>query len=259
MGRIRALFRFVIAINAILSFTACGSTPASTPPPPNEARGVYVVGYAVTTITAVILSDGRFFIPFGGINVLKGFAVGQGTASSGTFTGSYRFFGNPKYTSGTLNATYSSNGVLTGALSEDPTNLTVTGHATLTSIYNPDTPPTLADFKGHWAGLVLGNEPFYVDITSSGTIQSASWAPNTTCTFSGTLSPDAAANYYHVNVTSAASVCNFPANATAIAVLVKTTQPDGVLWPQCLMFFTSPQGATVLKASWDPNNLSPLP
>lgn len=261
--RIRASLQFATALAAVLSFAACGDTlvPKTTTKQPNEARGVYMAGGffpPLGNISATILPDGRFFIPIGG-RTPTGLAIGQGTASSGALTGTYQLFGDPKYSSGTIHATYSSDGMLNGTLSEDPTNLVFTGHLTPTTVYNRDGAPLLADLGNHWAGTTPGNQPFLVDITSTGSVKPVGAFSSNGCTFSGSLSPASDGNYYHVTATSAASACNFPANATVLAVLVKTTLPDGSASPQAIFLVSSAESATILKGYFDPNNPIPPP
>lgn len=256
------MIRLLAAVFLSLVIAGCGGTvTAPTSLARNPAAGVYFNRSSNPAVNAIILSDGRFYLPSISGSAPTGIAIGQGTASSNTFTGTYTYSGQLNLHSGSLNATYSSAG-FNATLSEPGNSVTLNAYSLPSSVYDPNASPAMNGLYGRWIGTFINGCMVNLAISDHGTItaQPVSTASPCDCTFSGTFSPDPRGNFYDLELTSPIETCGLPSPGVAgIAIVAKTTLPDGATSPQIVMVTTSVATPTALIAFIDPNNHNPVP
>jgi len=234
------------------------SASASATPVSNAAQNVYFSGFIDQTIAAVVMPDGRFYVP-----LRSGVAVGQGSVSASAFTGSYSDFSGSSPQSGTLNATFIAGSSFNGTLSESGSATPLQGFVLPSSDFSFITPASLANSAYHYRASIAGNACGF-DVTVSLSQRSINAQPlsgyPSSCSFSGTLTPDANYNFYNVAVTCPASGCPFPAqNLSGIVVFYDLLYADGVKWPEFMMVLSSSSQTFLLTGAQNPNNLEPVP
>lgn len=187
--------RLLIILFLALLLTGCRSTvTVATPDTYNAAENVYFSGYINQSVTAIVLPDGRFFVP-----LRSGVAVGQGTVSSNTFTGAYSDFSGSSSQPGTINATFATGSSFNATLWENGSSLSVQGVALPSNEYNLGTAASLTNFSTHYVATMTGQCGLDVAISATHlTIDAlpADATPSCPCAFSGTLTPDASNNFY---------------------------------------------------------------
>jgi len=253
------MYRLYAILGLSLLLAGCRSTVTlARPNTYNAAEGIYFSGYYNPSVTVIVLPDGRFYA-----TLPPGVAVGQGTASSDTFTGTYRDFSGSTPQSGTINATFVPGSSFDATLAEDGTSTTVHGIVLPTNLYRLDVPASLTDFARHYGATMPGPCGFNVTVSAThGTIEAQPLGGSTgcSCAFSGTLAPDANNNFYNVNVTFPATGCAFPGQtANGIAIFYQYRMPDGASFPAFITIFTTPDAAAVLRGAQDPNNPTLVP
>lgn len=262
------MYRFFLYLSFALLLTGCGgqsTTSPPAPPTPNAARGLYLSGYYNSVVTTIVLPDGRFYVPLrklvAGGSQLSGVAVGQGTASSNTFTGTYRYSGELNRHFGTINATFVPGASFNGTLSENGSDLPLSGIVYPPDQYNMDTPASSAAISGYWVAGMLGGCGLRLTLAAHGTIEGVhNSIGSCTCDFSGTFSPDATSNFYNVTLNFPASGCPLQNPATGIAVLYKYRLPDSMTIDEFAMVVLTEGGAaTVITGGRDPSNPRPIP
>ena len=260
------MYRFLTAVLLALLLAACGGPSASNPSAPaveNAAQGVYFSGYTHPSITAIVLPDGRFYAPLANSSwSLAGLAIGQGTATSGVFTGSYRYFGGLGAHAGTVNASFLPGSSFNGTLSGNGSSIPINGVSLGSDVYNPAVPASASAISGHFVASILGSScGVNVTITSGGTFTGTSDSGSAcACNFSGTLEPDPKKNIYNATVNFPATQCPISnQSASGVAVLYKYPYPDGSGVDGFAILAVTNDSATLLMGFRDPNNLAPVP
>lgn len=251
--------KLLVILCLALLLTGCRSTVTlATPDTYNAAENVYFSGYINQSVTAIVLPDGRFFVP-----LRSGVAVGQGTVSSNIFTGAYSDFSGSSSQPGTINATFATGSSFNATLSENGSSLSVQGVALPSNEYNLGTAASLTNFSTHYVATMTGQCGLDVAISATHlTIdaQPADATPSCPCAFSGILTPDASNNFYNVAATFPATGCAFQSQTVkGIAVFYESHYLGGTNIPAFLMVFTTPDAAAMMTGVLDPNNPAPVP
>ncbi|MDO9166102.1 MAG: hypothetical protein Q7U13_08345 [Rhodoferax sp.] len=217
-----------IALSA-LTLVACGggggetSTAAVATP---SAEGVYggtLTGSTSSAFQMLVLENGDFWSMYG-ISTptafgVAGFVQGSGTSNNGTFTSAnVKDFGFRPAAAGTASATYNATaGTISGTVSTTAGTVTFNGGPIAGSLYNYNTPASLATVSGSWSTTALTGEGVALNIASNGAFTALSTIG---CNFAGTVTPRASGkNVFNVALTFGAAPCALPGQtASGIAV-----------------------------------------
>lgn len=265
MGRSMRITTKALALlvsSAVMS--GCGGSTVATQssssavPVSNAAQNVYFSGFIDQTIATIIMPDGSFYVP-----LRSGVAVGQGTVSGNTFSGTYNDFSGSSPQAGTFSATFVAGTSLNGTLAEGGNATAIQGYVLPSNDYSFTAPPSLSDFSYHYGAGIAGNScSFDVTVSSSQLILSAqpsSGSPSS-CSFSGTLTPDANYNFYNVTIACPTSGCPFQnQNVSGVAVFYDQFYADGVKCPEFMMVLNNSSSTFLVTGAQNPNNLEPVP
>jgi hypothetical protein len=210
-----------------------GSSSSNTTTP-GQAQGVYV-GNTSTGLAfdAIVLPNDEFYALYGNLigNILYicGVATGQGASSSGKYSATENDFdycgGSLAVYSGSVTATYTPGSSISGSISETGNSESFTGTAPATSLFNYNTPASLASISGSWSGSLTDGESASVTIGSSG---SAAGTSSSGCSFSATVTPDSSnKNFFDITLTFGGAPCELP-NQSASGIGVDYLLSDGV-------------------------------
>lgn len=201
---------------------------------PGQAQGVYV-GNTSTGLAfdAIVLPNDEFYALYGNLSgdilYTCGLATGQGASSSGKYSATANDFdycgGSLAVYSGSVTATYTPGSSISGSISETGNSESFTGTAPATSLFNYNTPASLASISGAWSGSLTDGESASVTIGSSG---SAAGTSGSGCSFSATITPDSSnKNFFDITVTFGGTPCELP-NQSASGIGVDYLLSDGV-------------------------------
>ncbi len=254
------MHRTLIALSLALLLTGCGGMRAPEPPPHDAAQGVYFSGLHNPLVTAIVMPDGRFYAPFVSLGYhWSGMAVGHGSSSFNTFTGSYQHIGDPNLYSGTINATFDPGSSFNATLSENGNDLSVYGIVFPPELYTFDTPASMPTIVRHYIGGVIGSHcGDLIVVSPDGTITGTSnnYDTELACDFSGTFSPDPNHNFFTVTLTFSPGTGPLQGQ-TATGILVFYPYP--VLFvgasniPEFAIILPSPDAAALLMGIQSPN------
>lgn len=228
-------FKLVVLISLLIVASCGGGNNASnnrvtgSRATPGAAQGVYQGttsnNYA---FEGIVLPNDKLYAIYGTKDtngfLVYGLMIGQGTSmSDGKFNGTYM---NYTYTgtskAGTLNGNYAA-GNLSGSYTENGSTYTLTSSAMSSTEFNYNTPSSLSQLAGIWAGTALDGtaESFTVnaDGSFSGSVEG--------CTVTGTAVPDSAKNFFNITVNFGSSPCGTP-NQSATGIALTYLQSDGV-------------------------------
>jgi hypothetical protein len=213
------------------SGSASNSQSSSTP---GQAQGVYLgntsTGYA---LNGIILPNDKFYAIYGSVSgnafYVCGIATGQGASDSGKFTATESDFdycdGPQVVYSGTVAATYTRGSSISGSITENGNAATFTGTVPVVSLFDYNTPASLATISGSWSGSLTDGESASVTVDSSGVANGMS---SSGCAFSATISADSSnKNFFDVSLTFGDSPCELP-NQSATGIAVNYLLSDGV-------------------------------
>lgn len=225
----------MILLFSVLFSIGCGSGSSSATNNNNggtnvgTAQGVYQ-GTAANGdfFETIVLPNDKAYAVYGlnsgGVFTVYGMMTGQGASNNGSYTANLKDF---DYTgtgiTATLTASYVAGSTLNGTVSEGGASLSFTGTAIPSSLFNYNTPADMANITGNWTGDSLEGAYSNVNVTSGGTITGSSGG----CSFTGTVTPSNAKNFYTVSLSFGPSPCLAP-NQTAQGIAVTYLLQDGV-------------------------------
>jgi hypothetical protein len=256
------MLRSIALFTLALILAGCGATSSVTPTQPsapahNDAQNVYFSGYVLQSVAAIVLPDGRFFIP-----TATGVIIGQGTVIGSSFTGTYRDFAGASVQSGSLNATFVAGESFDATLTENGASTSFHAVALPAGSFNLATPASLANFSRHYFATIPGPCGLAAAVSASARTIAAQPVSggNCTCAFTGALTPDADFNFYTVSLTFPAQGCPFQSQTlSGIAVFYNYLTPDGLMLPSFVIVPSTANAATAIIGSFDPNNPSGVP
>ena len=225
--------------------TATSATPQTTA---GRAQGVYSGtssnGWAFYSI---VLPTDKYYAIYGtqtsSAFLIFGVMTGQGTSGSSTYTASVSdYYYTGLVSSGNVNATYVAGSSISGSIAESGSTLTFNGTVLPSSDFNYNTPASLSAVTGTWTGSFLDGSSGTVTVSSTGNISGSSLG----CTFTGTVTPDSARNFYNATVVFGPSPCLLPGQ-TASGVAV-TYQISGTTKHQLLVGGATSTMGTVFAA-----------
>jgi hypothetical protein len=208
---------------------ACGgsgndlASPATTVDRPEGIYGGTLTGSASPDFRMLVLENGELW-SFYGTETAPGYTVGglvQGavTVSGTTFVGTdLRDYGVAPATSGTTAGSFNkAAGTITGNVVAGGVTVSFSGAPIAGSLYNYDTPASLASFTGAWTLDSLDGDNITLNVTAGGAVTATTVSG---CTFSGTAAPRASGkNVFDINVTFGAAPCLLAnQNASGIAL-----------------------------------------
>lgn len=189
------------------------------------AEGVYggtITGGTSNAFQMLILENGEYWAMYGtrtsSAFFVAGFIQGSGSSNNGTFTSSSaRDFGVAPSVPGSVNATYTTDPTISGTVSGAQGSVSFSGGAIAGSLYNYNTPATLASVTGSWSLTELTGEGLALTVAANGTFTAASTRG---CNFGGTLAVrPSGKNVFNVALTFGGAPCALPGTAaTGIAV-----------------------------------------
>jgi hypothetical protein len=230
-------YLLIFAIMFLALFTACGgsgsSTSADHPSNPVSTIGAAQGVYSGTTsngssFEAIVLPNDKFYAIYGtttgGTLLVYGMMVGQGNSSSSAFTASFTdfYWSGPTYL-GSINANFVAGTSFSGSFTENGTTSTFNATGSPSSTFNFNTPAQVTAVTGSWSGYFLDGSSSTVTVSSTGSFSGAVQG----CSFTGTITPDSAKNFYNVTVAFGASPCLLP-NQSANGIAINTLLADGI-------------------------------
>ena len=219
---------FAASVLASTVLAGCGGgsdspvTPAaavSVPVPVSTAtaEGVYVgdlTGSRSNEFELLVLENGEFWTIYGTSSPttvsVAGFIQGSGTSNNGKFTSSNaKDFGINPALAGTVSATYDATAkTIAGTVTATTGTVSFSGGPISGSLYNYNTPASLATIAGAWSTTTLTGEAVALNISSSGAFTATSGLG---CNFSGTVTPRSSGkNVFNVGLTFGAAPCALP-------------------------------------------------
>ena len=215
---------FAISLVASSVLAGCGggsdspSTPAvAAPVVTATAEGVYVgdlTGSRSTAFEMLVLENGEFWSLYGtstaSVFGVAGFVQGTGTSANGKFTSSNgKDFGVNPALAGTVSATYDATAkTIAGTVTATTGTVSFSGGPIAGSLYNYNTPASLATVSGAWSTNSLSGEDVALNISSNGAFTATSAYG---CKFFGTVTPrPSGKNVFNVGLTFGAAPCALP-------------------------------------------------
>jgi hypothetical protein len=210
-----------------LALVACGGGGGDSAPPAASpsAEGFYggaLTGSASTAFQMLILENGDAWSIYGtnlpNAFLVAGFVQGSGSSTNGSYSGTGKDYGFAPGVAGTVAATYDA-----AAKTISGTTTTVNGTTTFVggpvagSLYNYETPASLATVIGSWTTASLTGETVTFNIAANGTFSAVS---SLGCNFTGTVAPRASGkNVFDTALTFGPAPCALPGqSASGIAV-----------------------------------------
>jgi len=151
-----------------------------------------------------LLTFGKALSSFGALQQtfgIAGFVEGMGVSNNGSFTSSNaKDFGTSPAQAGTVNATYSASAAtISGTVSAPGGSVTFSGGPIAGSLYNYNTPASLATVAGAWTLTDLSGIGLTLNVGAGGAFTASSAQG---CNFSGTIAPRASGkNVFNVTTT----------------------------------------------------------
>lgn len=224
---IRILPRPPLLVACMMALAGCGGGGSDVAPTIGPtAEGVYggtLTGSASNAFQLLVLENGDFWAMYGtqadGVFGVAGFIQGSGTSTSGRFTSSStEDFGFAPAMPGSTSATYDAAAkTIAGTFVAGGTSVAFSGGPIAGSLYNYNTPATLASIAGAWSiPSPLGQTNSLV-IDATGALTATATIG---CSFSGTLTPrQSGKNVFNASLTFGAIPCALAGQtATGIAV-----------------------------------------
>lgn len=207
---------FSVAVAALVA--ACGgsgndlATPVATADRPEGIYGGTLTGGASPDFRMLVLENGELW-SFQGTETAPGYTIGRVVQGSLTVSGTTFFASNMREYDG---VTLAPSGTAAGSFNKSAgtiTGNTVIGGVTVSfsgapiagSLYDYDTPASLASFTGAWTLDSLDGDDITLNVTAGGVVTATTVSG---CTFSGTAAPRASGkNVFDINVTFGAAPC----------------------------------------------------
>lgn len=209
------------------------ATPAVTAPTPvaTTAEGVYVgdlTGSSSKEFELLVLENGEFWSIYGTSTAsafgVAGFIQGSGNSNNGSFTSANaKDFGVSPALAGTLSATYDSTAkTINGTVTATTGAVTFNGGPIAGSLYNYNTPASLATIAGSWSTSSSTGEGIALNVAANGEFTANS---DLGCKFAGTVTPrPSGKNVFNVGLTFGAAPCGLPGqSASGIALAYPLT------------------------------------
>ena len=210
--------------------TPLGSTPA-TSSTPGQAQGVFS-GTTSTGLSfqSIVIPNDKFYAIYGttvgNVLYISGMITGQGSSKNGNYTATVTdFYYTGTTTAGSLTATYVPGQSIKGTLTESGnSNITFSGTAMPSTLFNYANPALLSDITGTWTGMLTDGAAATVSIAEGGSFSGSSSG----CSFTGSVTPDASRkNFFTVSLTYDGSPCLMPSQ-TQVGIGVEYLLSDGV-------------------------------
>ncbi len=215
-----------VAVAALVS--ACGGSGNSLPPVavvdrPEGLYGGTLTGSASPDFRMLVLENGELWSLYGtetapGYTV-SGLVQGRLTVSGNNFSAlDMRDYGVFPATSGTAAGSFNKGaGTITGNVVAGGVTVSFSGAPIVGSLYNYDTPASLASFTGAWTLSSLDGDTITLNVGPTGVITATTALG---CTFNGTAAPRASGkNVFDVSVTFGPAPCVLAGqNASGIAL-----------------------------------------
>lgn len=223
------------ALSAVLIGSAlqgCGGGGGDAAPAVSSpAEGIYSGTLSASTNTdfeMLILENGDFWTMYGvnsgSVFRVAGFVQGGSTASGGSLTSTNsKDFGFAPAVAGTISASYNPAAkTITGTASAGPQSVSFSGGPIPGSLYNYDTPATLAMLQGTWSLASLTGEGIALNVNASGAYTALSTQG---CSFSGSITPRSSGkNVFNVSMSFGPAPCALAGqSASGIAVAYPIT------------------------------------
>lgn len=211
-----------------------GGGSDSTPTPPAttpSAEGVYggtLTGSTSKAFQMLVLENGDVWALYGTqtstVFGVAGFIQGSGTSANGSFESTNtKDFGFIPAVAGTTSAKYDATAkTVSGTVANSAGAVSFSGGPIAGSLYNYNSPASLATVTGAWSLSALTGEQISLNVAASGAFTASS---SLGCSFSGTIATrPSGKNVFNVAITFGASPCALAGqNATGIAVAYPLT------------------------------------
>jgi len=138
--------------------------------------------------------------------LVAGFGQGTGTSDNGTFTSTnFRDFSEVPAVAGRVDATYNrSTPSISGSVTVAGSSVGFSGGAIAGSLYNYDTPASIATISGTWNLTDLASETVSLSIAPTGAFTAVSAG----CVFTGSVTPrPSGKNVFNVSLTFGSAPC----------------------------------------------------
>jgi hypothetical protein len=220
---VRSVIWAALASAAFL--VGCGGDGEDTSDAGPTAEGVYggtLTGSTSSAFEMLVLENGEYWSLYGDQSAdgfgVTGFVQGTGTSDNGSFTSSNaKDFGFVPAVAGTVRATYDTTAkTILGTLTSAQGTVGFSGGPIAGSLYNYNTPASIATVSGTWSMTDLNGAGVAVTISSTGALAASSLG----CNFTGTVTPRASGkNVFNLELRFGPAPCELPGqNATGIAV-----------------------------------------
>ena len=210
------------------ALTACGgggggdAAAASAGP---SAEGVYggtLTGSTSNAFDLLVLENGDYWALYGTGSSstlhIAGFVQGSGVSNNGTFASTNaKDFGFSPAVAGMVNATYNATTPsISGTVTNSSGTVRFNGGAVAGSLYNYNTPASVATIAGAWTLTSIDGSLVTLDVASNGAFTASSGG----CSYTGTVAPRASGkNVFSVSMTFGAAPCALAGQtATGMAV-----------------------------------------
>lgn len=214
---VQSLIRVFLSVAVAAMVSACGgsgndlATPVATADRPEGIYGGTLTASTSPDFRMLVLENGEMWSLYG-TETAPGYTVGglvQGNLTvSGTtfFASDMRDYAVAPATSGTAAGSFSkAAGTITGNVVAGGVTVSFSGAPIAGSLYDYDTPASLASFTGTWTLDSLDGDNITLNVSAGGVVTATTVAG---CTFSGTAAPRASGkNVFDVNVTFGAAPC----------------------------------------------------
>ena len=207
-----------------------GGDSASTPITPTvtaSAEGVYggtLTGSSSSAFQMLVLENGDVWALYGTqsstVFGVTGFIQGTGTSLNGSFDSTNtKDFGFSPARAGTTSAKYDATAkTVSGTIANSGGSVSFSGGPIAGSLYNYNSPASIATVAGAWSMTGLTNERIALNVAASGAFTAST---NFGCNFTGTIAArPSGKNIFNVAITFGAAPCALVGqNATGIAVV----------------------------------------
>lgn len=224
--------RGLVLLSLISSLVACGGGGDDSPAPastsPEGVFGGKLTGSTSTDFQMIVLENGELWslygINSGSMFGLNGFAQGTVSTNGSTFnSANMRDYGFAPALAGTANGTFNqSAGTISGSVSANGQSVSFSGGPIAGSLYNYNTPATLANVSGTWTLNTLSSETIFLTVQSNGSLSATT---SLGCSFIGSVTPrPSGKNVFDATVTFGPAPCALPnQTGTGIALAYPTS------------------------------------
>lgn len=215
---------FISAVAAV-TLAACGGdggAEVSTERPEGTFGGT-LVGSASNDFSMLILENGELWSLYGTQTsttfFVNGFVQGSLSAAGTSFSSSnardYGFF--PALTGSATGSFNKGAGTISGTVSTNSQSVSFTGGPIVGSLYNYNTPASLATVSGTWTLDSVGGETISLTVQTNGNLTAST---SLGCNFTGAVTPRASGkNVFDATLTFGPAPCALPnQSATGIAL-----------------------------------------